>query len=421
LSSSRVLQATELRHMEIHNHLTKNDSKGSDESLWDIVLTAGLPVFGLASDDCHSLTPDRAGHAWIAVRSATLSRSEILAAIDAGDFYASSGSVLSDISATPEELTVQSENADLIEIIVQGGRVKAAIAGANATYRYDGSERYVRARISGPDGQAWTQPVFRDTFFRDPYADSVVSAPGLTAEQRNKIIGPPFEGKIPADWTVHAVQLSTDTHIIVDMGEGEEILNGPGPDLYIEAVDAEDITATISDPFAVLVSNDTISWTSLGEGRGDSYFDLAAGSIDSARYVRIEAVGGTPRIDAVVALDPGMRDPDADLLIEASNVKRGLPENVLGPPFPGKMPSNWHLYAVRIGAGGSLLVDMGTGEEIQNMPGADLRKTWKPPPRNLTLFSLLSTESRSVFWAKAPVTARLTSRWPASTVPATSG
>ena len=186
LSSSTVLQATELRHMEIHNHLTRNHSVGSDESFWDIVLTAGLPVFGVASDDCHSLTPHHAGHAWIAVRSATLSRSEILAAFDAGDFYASSGSVLADISATPEELTIQSENGDLIEIIVQGGRVSGHF-GPNAAYRFDGSERYVRARISGPDGKAWTQPVFRDTFFRDPYADSVVSAPGLTAEQRNRI------------------------------------------------------------------------------------------------------------------------------------------------------------------------------------------------------------------------------------------
>jgi len=39
----------------------------------------------------------------------------------------------------------------------------AAVAGLTATYRFTGSERYIRAVVTDSNGKkAWTQPVFLD-------------------------------------------------------------------------------------------------------------------------------------------------------------------------------------------------------------------------------------------------------------------
>lgn len=77
----------------------------STERMWDIILTWRLaklglpPMFGIATDDSHNyheLAPNRSntGRGWVQVRAPHLSAEHIVLAMEAGDFYASSGVTL---------------------------------------------------------------------------------------------------------------------------------------------------------------------------------------------------------------------------------------------------------------------------------------------------------------------------------------
>ena len=162
--------------IEIHNgHFMVNNAGGGgqpgSEALWDGMLSAGIRIFGVASDDVHQLKQPwskasaRPGQGWVVVRAARLAAESILSALAAGDFYASTGVELSDIQATPQRLSVtvkeQSFAKYTIQFIGQGGRVLEEAAGSPAQYDITGNEGYVRAKVLDSNGQvAWTQPVF---------------------------------------------------------------------------------------------------------------------------------------------------------------------------------------------------------------------------------------------------------------------
>ena len=162
--------------IEIHNgHFMVNNAGGGGqpgaEELWDSMLSAGIRIFGVASDDVHQLKQPwvkasaRPGQGWVVVRAARLTSEAILSALAAGDFYASTGVELSDVQTTPRRLTVAVKAQDYakytIHFIGQGGRVLKVAAGSPAQYDITGNEGYVRAKILDSNGQvAWTQPVF---------------------------------------------------------------------------------------------------------------------------------------------------------------------------------------------------------------------------------------------------------------------
>ena len=152
------------------NNLGGGDGNGevrpSAEGYWDYLLSRGKIVWGVGSDDSHS-EGDR-GHAWIMVHAPELTLAAIRAAIQHGNFYASNGVALSDVSATETEFSVtivQGPSAAryATRFVGQDGRLLAEVAGLHPVYRFTGAESYVRAAITDSNGKrAWTQPVFRD-------------------------------------------------------------------------------------------------------------------------------------------------------------------------------------------------------------------------------------------------------------------
>jgi hypothetical protein len=162
--------------IEIHNgHFMVNNAGGggqpSAEALWDSMLSAGIRIFSVASDDMHQLKQPwakasaRPGQGWVVVRAAALTAESILSALTAGDFYASTGVELADIQASPARLIVTVKEQTFakysIQFIGQGGRILKDAVSSPAQYDIIGSEGYVRARILDSNGQtAWTQPVF---------------------------------------------------------------------------------------------------------------------------------------------------------------------------------------------------------------------------------------------------------------------
>ena len=144
----------------------------SVESMWDEVLTKGKRIWAVAVDDSHHLKrpwdTDVAlpGKAWIMVRAAKCTRSDILRSIVQGEFYASTGVELEDYDVRQDAITVKVKEKNRARYVVQfigaNGRVLQETRGLTARYARSGKEPYVRAKVIDSNGRmAWCQPVFR--------------------------------------------------------------------------------------------------------------------------------------------------------------------------------------------------------------------------------------------------------------------
>ena len=163
------------RLFEIYNgHPLVNNAGGggqpSLEEVWDILLSSGKLLYGIAVDDAHHFKrpwdpgASRPGQGWIVVRAPKLSAPELLAALERGDFYASTGVELADYEASAESVVItireQGKTKYTTQFIGRGGRVLATSLTAGAAYKIRGDEGYVRAKVTDSNGKvAWTQPV----------------------------------------------------------------------------------------------------------------------------------------------------------------------------------------------------------------------------------------------------------------------
>jgi hypothetical protein len=141
------------------------------EEMWDILLSSGKQLYGIAVDDAHvfkrpwDLTAARPGQGWVMVRAASLSAREILAALERGDFYATTGVELADYQANGDRITILIKSVQhakhRVQFIGENGRVLKAETANPAVYAIRGDEGYVRAKVTDSNGQmAWTQSVF---------------------------------------------------------------------------------------------------------------------------------------------------------------------------------------------------------------------------------------------------------------------
>jgi hypothetical protein len=197
-------------HPEVRNE-GDADHPGT-ERLWDILLAERLSegeevMYGLATDDAHAYHEFGLGHVnpgrgWVMVRAESLSAEALIRAMEAGDFYASSGVTLDAIEASDESLsltiraqpgveyrtefigtrrgydrtreTVEIEDEHGASVLHRYsdeiGEVLAEVPGAAPSYACTGDEIYVRARIvsttlkknpyrEGEHETAWVQPV----------------------------------------------------------------------------------------------------------------------------------------------------------------------------------------------------------------------------------------------------------------------
>ncbi|MEZ6118856.1 MAG: hypothetical protein R3C28_20125 [Pirellulaceae bacterium] len=99
------------------NHLGDADHPG-DESIWDIANAIRLgylsaaPLMGVATDDSHSYHDGKGstpGRGWVQVRARHLTPESLIRAMNAGDFYASSGVRLRDVRYDADSKTLRVE------------------------------------------------------------------------------------------------------------------------------------------------------------------------------------------------------------------------------------------------------------------------------------------------------------------------
>jgi hypothetical protein len=142
----------------------------SAEALWDRLLTAGYPIYGVAVDDAHHLGPPPRdvphvppGRAWVEVFAESPDPARICEALRAGHLYASSGARLERVAVTKESYSVRpAEVGARVELVGKGGEVlstaETTAESPEVVYRVRGDEGYVRARVTDSRGRAWTQP-----------------------------------------------------------------------------------------------------------------------------------------------------------------------------------------------------------------------------------------------------------------------
>ncbi len=196
-------------HPGVHNQ--GDATHLSTDEIWDAILTRRLTELGLGvmhalgTDDAHSYHQMIVGQSnpfrgWIMVRATHLTPESIIRAMEAGDFYASSGVTLTNVVREKNTLavTIQAEpgvtyttqfigtrrgfdpSSQLIgepgktlqhrRYSKDVGQVLAEVKGREAVYTLAGDEIYVRARITSskpkPNASvadevecAWTQPL----------------------------------------------------------------------------------------------------------------------------------------------------------------------------------------------------------------------------------------------------------------------
>lgn len=151
-------------------NLFGGNGRPSTEEIWDHVLSAGRPIYGVATDDSHNykdFSPSHSnpGRGWVVVQAEELSQEAIIAGLSSGNFYASTGVTLSDLIITPSGISITIEQErDFVyttRFTSLGGSLLCEATGTIAEYNATGEDNYVRATVIASSGtKAWTQPVF---------------------------------------------------------------------------------------------------------------------------------------------------------------------------------------------------------------------------------------------------------------------
>jgi len=189
-----------------------DDAHPGTDRMWDIVLAMRLhqgldPLFGLAVDDTHNyykhkIGQSNPGRGWVMVKAQALNAENIIASLEKGNFYSTTGVILEDIQINDRALTIhirektgvpyrtqfigtpkqfdtsskpvlnsQGEPAHITRVYSNEiGQVFSETTDNPAIFSFTGTEMYVRAKIisdqlqdnpfaDGDQETAWTQPV----------------------------------------------------------------------------------------------------------------------------------------------------------------------------------------------------------------------------------------------------------------------
>ncbi len=160
-SDAALLAATGYDAVEVWNAGNEPVNRNTEARL-DLLLSQGRRTSLIAVDDCHDVNAAYCMTAWVTVYADALTKGDIMQALRAGNFYASSGAEISTVTAAGHVLTVTVPVSSTIEFIADKGRtIETERDVLSATYAVGGAERYVRIRVTRPDkSQAWSNPIY---------------------------------------------------------------------------------------------------------------------------------------------------------------------------------------------------------------------------------------------------------------------
>ena len=171
LKSLHGIRLIELLNMQRDSNYVSAGGKPGMEETWDTLLSGGMRLYGIASDDAHDFlgeflpSRDHPGKGWVVVRVGELTPEAVCAGLENGDFYASTGVELVDVQITEREYRLAikpyRDTAYTIFFIGKNGAVLKEVFGLEAAYTFKGDEQYVRAKVFSSCGEmAFCQPIF---------------------------------------------------------------------------------------------------------------------------------------------------------------------------------------------------------------------------------------------------------------------
>ena len=178
-------------HPSVHN--TGDSLHMSTEKMWDLIniayINSDQPImYGLATDDSHHYHNSgekwsNSGRGWVMVNAKKLSPSSLITAMEAGDFYASTGVFFSDIKFEHNTLSVSILQAEGVSYSISYIGVKKdkteaevfkTVNGNHASFEMSEDILYVRCKVTSSKlhsnpvekilyEMAWTQPQLRNS------------------------------------------------------------------------------------------------------------------------------------------------------------------------------------------------------------------------------------------------------------------
>ncbi|WP_341228188.1 histidinol-phosphatase [uncultured Arcticibacterium sp.] len=175
-------------HPTVHNE--GNESHISTEEMWDKIniayLKANKPMMqGLATDDTHHYHSfgkswSNAGRGWVMVHADSLNAASLIHAMEAGDFYSSTGVTLKKLSFEDKKLTVEIDGEEGITYTTtfvgvkkgaDNSEVLSTTEALESSFEMTDDLLYIRCKVTSSKLQdnpienliyemAWTQPVF---------------------------------------------------------------------------------------------------------------------------------------------------------------------------------------------------------------------------------------------------------------------
>ena len=151
--------------MEIWNSgCALNNHMDMDAAYWDELLGQDIRIYGVATDDGHSMSNHCCG--WVRVK-ADNNINSILAALENGEFYSSCGPEIYDFYIEDGKAVVECSEAVAVRLHSDMHPTRVCFAGdepvTHAEFGVNKGYKYVRVVVIDKNGKlAWTNPIFLD-------------------------------------------------------------------------------------------------------------------------------------------------------------------------------------------------------------------------------------------------------------------
>jgi hypothetical protein len=182
--------------------------------------------------------------------------------------------------------------------LIQGNDVSINIENWQ-TYQWTPGIYNLTLEVIDKFGLSTAVSIWIDISLGDPYANSIVYERSNWFLEENNAIGAP-DGEYATIFPDYG-----NGYLTLDMGRNEEIIDGTGNDFTI---------ITEGGEYLVSVGNDkTQPLTLMGEGTGNTSFDLHTVGFDTARYIQVKySIGAVVKLDSIEALNYNSLNSDND-------------------------------------------------------------------------------------------------------------
>ncbi len=127
----------------------------------------------------------------------------------------------------------------------------------------------------------------------DLYADSIITEASGCYISGNNSLGPP-DGVYTQLYSGY-----TSGHITLDMGSGEEIIDGDEVDFTVYA-DGGEYAIYVGNNYSYSILLQKPGLVFVGSGKGNTSFDLDTSGLEKARYVHVVYISGqVVQLDAI--------------------------------------------------------------------------------------------------------------------------